>query len=170
VSDHIPFRVQPTLVREPFDRPGWVFEEKYDGDRILAYKEGSSISDFSRSSESKRRLPIRRARKTPPSWLPAWSLKSLTKSCPTNRPGRYWDGAMSGCNNPVLAAVTEAIMKSQNSTNIAVLSTGTASVARPWPQQGQPVSPYVQQIVDPGLVTGSTLSRTSSANDFRGTR
>jgi hypothetical protein len=22
-----------TLVPEPFDRPGWVYEEKYDGDR-----------------------------------------------------------------------------------------------------------------------------------------
>jgi bifunctional non-homologous end joining protein LigD len=28
-----------TLVSEPFDRPGWVYEEKYDGFRILAYKE-----------------------------------------------------------------------------------------------------------------------------------
>jgi hypothetical protein len=26
----------PTLVREPFHRPGWVFEEKVDGWRILA--------------------------------------------------------------------------------------------------------------------------------------
>ena len=26
------------LVPKPFDRPGWVFEEKYDGIRIVAYK------------------------------------------------------------------------------------------------------------------------------------
>jgi hypothetical protein len=26
-----------TLVPEPFDRPGWAYEEKYDGERILAY-------------------------------------------------------------------------------------------------------------------------------------
>jgi bifunctional non-homologous end joining protein LigD len=26
-----------TLVQEPFDRPGWAYEEKYDGVRILAY-------------------------------------------------------------------------------------------------------------------------------------
>lgn len=47
VTDKIPFRVQPmlaTLVSEPFDRPGWVYEEKYDGFRILAYKEGASVS------------------------------------------------------------------------------------------------------------------------------
>jgi hypothetical protein len=69
-----------------------------------------------------------------------------------DRSGRYWDGAISGCNNPVLAAITEAIMKGQNPTNIAVLSIGTASVALPWPEQGQPVSPYVQEIVEPGFV------------------
>ena len=37
-GDRIPFRVRPmlaTLVRKPFHRPGWVYEEKYDGYRIL---------------------------------------------------------------------------------------------------------------------------------------
>jgi len=29
-----------TLVLQPFQRPGWVYEEKYDGIPILAYKEG----------------------------------------------------------------------------------------------------------------------------------
>jgi hypothetical protein len=31
---------QPTLVREPFHRPGWVYEENYDGWRMLAFNEG----------------------------------------------------------------------------------------------------------------------------------
>jgi ATP-dependent DNA ligase len=31
----------PTLVREPFHREGWVFEEKVDGWRMLAYKDGT---------------------------------------------------------------------------------------------------------------------------------
>ena len=44
-------------------------------------------------------------------------------------------------------------MKGQNPANIAVLSIGTGSVALPSPQQGQPVSPYVQEIVEPGFVT-----------------
>src|SRR5262245_40823959 len=30
----------PTLVREPFHRDGWVYEEKVDGWRMLAYKDG----------------------------------------------------------------------------------------------------------------------------------
>jgi bifunctional non-homologous end joining protein LigD len=48
----IPFRVSPmlaTLVDEPFSRNNWVFEEKYDGVRMLAYKEGKKISLISRN-------------------------------------------------------------------------------------------------------------------------
>jgi ATP-dependent DNA ligase len=33
--------ITPTLVREPFHRDGWVYEEKVDGWRILAYKDGA---------------------------------------------------------------------------------------------------------------------------------
>jgi bifunctional non-homologous end joining protein LigD len=52
----IPFRVQPmlaTLVKEPFHRPGWVYEEKYDGYRILAYKEGGKITLLSRNAKDR---------------------------------------------------------------------------------------------------------------------
>lgn len=38
-----------TLVAKPFDEPGWVYEEKYDGIRVLAYKEGERISLLSRN-------------------------------------------------------------------------------------------------------------------------
>lgn len=41
----------PTLVKEPFHRPGWVYEEKYDGDRILVYKEGESVRLLSRNAK-----------------------------------------------------------------------------------------------------------------------
>jgi len=47
MTDRIPFRVKPmlaSLVKEPFDAPGWVYEEKYDGYRILAYKEGREVT------------------------------------------------------------------------------------------------------------------------------
>jgi len=53
VSDRIPFRVHPmlaSLVKDPVNRPGWVYEEKYDGDRILAYKEGDSVRLLSRNA------------------------------------------------------------------------------------------------------------------------
>ncbi|MFZ1136902.1 MAG: non-homologous end-joining DNA ligase [Candidatus Korobacteraceae bacterium] len=52
VGDRIPFRVQPmlaTLVAEPFHKPGWVYEEKYDGIRLLAYKEGKRVLLLSRN-------------------------------------------------------------------------------------------------------------------------
>ena len=42
-----------TLVPEPFNRPGWVYEEKYDGFRILAYKEGARVSLLSRNSKDR---------------------------------------------------------------------------------------------------------------------
>lgn len=52
MSDRIPIRAQPmlaTLVAGPFDKPGWVYEEKYDGDRILAYKAGARVRLLSRN-------------------------------------------------------------------------------------------------------------------------
>src|ERR1700722_9540567 len=48
----VPFRVSPmlaTLVDKPFSNDGWVFEEKYDGVRMLAYKEGARVSLISRN-------------------------------------------------------------------------------------------------------------------------
>jgi len=40
-----------TLVAEPFDKPGWVYEEKYDGDRILAYKRDARVILLSRNGK-----------------------------------------------------------------------------------------------------------------------
>lgn len=54
--NRIPFRVLPmlaTLVAKPFDKAGWVFEEKYDGDRILAYKEGARVRLLSRNGKDR---------------------------------------------------------------------------------------------------------------------
>jgi bifunctional non-homologous end joining protein LigD len=39
----------PTLARAPFHRDGWVFEEKVDGWRILAYKDGARVRLVSRN-------------------------------------------------------------------------------------------------------------------------
>src|SRR5271165_554081 len=56
MMSRIPFRVQPmlaTLVTEAFDKPGWVYEEKYDGDRILAYKERDRARLLSRNGKDR---------------------------------------------------------------------------------------------------------------------
>lgn len=42
-----------TLVGKPFHRTGWVYEEKYDGYRILAYKEGKKVTLLSRNAKDR---------------------------------------------------------------------------------------------------------------------
>lgn len=42
-----------TLVPKPFDKPGWIYEEKYDGYRILAYKEGTKVTLLSRNAKDR---------------------------------------------------------------------------------------------------------------------
>jgi bifunctional non-homologous end joining protein LigD len=52
--DRMPSRVEPmlaTLVPKPFDKPGWVYEEKYDGDRMLAYKQEKRVRLVSRNGK-----------------------------------------------------------------------------------------------------------------------
>jgi len=42
-----------TLVDEPFHSPGWTYEEKYDGIRMLAYKEGSQVTLLNRNNKDR---------------------------------------------------------------------------------------------------------------------
>ena len=39
----------PTQVRDPFHRDGWIYEEKVDGWRIVAYKDGTRVRLVSRN-------------------------------------------------------------------------------------------------------------------------
>src|SRR5687768_16955259 len=40
----------PTLARPPFHRDGWIYEEKVDGWRMLAYKDGARVRLISRNA------------------------------------------------------------------------------------------------------------------------
>lgn len=82
-----------------------------------------------------------------------------------DRPGRYWDGALTGCNNPVLAAVTEAISRGQHPMDIVALSLGTASVALPLQRPDDPPSPFLQPLVKQDLATDLHKLATSVLDD-----
>ena len=48
----------PTLARPPFHRDRWIYEEKVDGWRIIAYKEGTNVRLLSRNAvDHARRSP-----------------------------------------------------------------------------------------------------------------
>jgi len=60
-----------------------------------------------------------------------------------NSQNRFWDGAIAGCNNPVLAGTAEAITLGVTPSDIRALSLGTATVRWPGPPQDNP-APYMQ--------------------------
>lgn len=50
-ADHFPSKIEPmlaSLARAPFDRPGWFFEPKLDGYRVLAYVQDHEVRLLSR--------------------------------------------------------------------------------------------------------------------------
>jgi predicted acylesterase/phospholipase RssA len=58
--------------------------------------------------------------------------------------GRYWDGAITGCNNPILAAVAEAVVLGNHPTTVVGLSLGSGTKALAGPPIDNPPSPFVQ--------------------------
>src|SRR6266404_6593792 len=43
--------MHPTLVARPFHRAGWVYEEKVDGSRMVAHKDGAAVRLISRQGK-----------------------------------------------------------------------------------------------------------------------
>ncbi len=50
-SSRAPWPIRPMLptAAPPFHRPGWVYEEKYDGWRLMAYRQGDTVRLLSRT-------------------------------------------------------------------------------------------------------------------------
>jgi hypothetical protein len=63
---------------------------------------------------------------------------------------RFWDGAISGCNNPVLAGVAEAITLDVAPQDIRALAIGTGTVRRPGPPSDTP-GPFIAKRASPSF-------------------
>ena len=46
----------PTLIPRPFHRPGWVYEEKVDRWRMVAYKDGDQVKDHTHRTLGRRAM------------------------------------------------------------------------------------------------------------------
>jgi len=71
---------------------------------------------------------------------------------PSEPAKRYWDGAITGCNNPVLPAVTEAVVLGNAPDSIAALSIGTGTVSLPLAPAGASHAVFYAPPEDPGLI------------------
>ncbi|MER2519909.1 MAG: patatin-like phospholipase family protein [Bdellovibrionales bacterium] len=78
---------------------------------------------------------------------------------------RFWDGGITGCNNPVLAAVTEAVVLGQRLDDLAVLSLGTGSVNLPLAEPGFGASMYEAPRLKAGLLNDLKKLATAILDD-----
>lgn len=90
-----------------------------------------------------------------------------------SEPGkRYWDGGVSGCNNPVLVGVAEAVVLGNAPQSIVTLALGTGTVALPpLPPETEP-SPLFAPVEEQGILhdlekmAGSILDDPPDAASF----
>jgi hypothetical protein len=71
-----------------------------------------------------------------------------------SQPGtHYWDGAISGSNNPILIAVTEALVLGQPALGLAALSIGTGGTFLPMAPENAAPEPYYLTVHESCLTT-----------------
>jgi hypothetical protein len=80
-------------------------------------------------------------------------------------PDRFWDGGITGCNNPAVAAVVEALVLGHAPQDIRVLSLGTATVALPLTAPGVPAKPLEAPRPDPSLAADLKKLATAILDD-----
>jgi len=75
----------PTVVRESFHRDGWVYEEKVDGWRMLAYKDGARVASSAETAATTRDASPASQPRSPSCprapWYSTARLRSSTSSC-----------------------------------------------------------------------------------------
>lgn len=85
---------------------------------------------------------------------------------------RYWDGGVSGCNNPVLVGVAEAVVLGNAPQSIVALSLGTGTVSLPPLPDGAEPSPLFAPLQQQGILhdlemlAGSILDDPPDAASF----
>lgn len=87
---------------------------------------------------------------------------------PASLPGwadRFWDGGITGCNNPSVAAVVEALTLDQEARDIVVLSIGTGTVMLPLAPHGQPPSAFAAGRPNPSLIADLRMLATAILDD-----
>lgn len=102
-----------------------------DRSRMLRSHRGSPAAHFPRAAQSITLAEAAHASSTAP-------INWFDKPAEVDS-RRYWDGAMTGYNNPVLAGVVEAVAMGARPADIGVLSVGTSTVFLP--EQGTPGMP-----------------------------
>jgi len=78
---------------------------------------------------------------------------------------RFWDGGITGCNNPTGAAVIEALVLGHSAQELRVLSLGTGTVSLPLAATGAPGSPLEMPRPTPSLVTDLKKLATAILDD-----
>jgi uncharacterized protein len=78
---------------------------------------------------------------------------------------RFWDGGVTGNNNPALVAVVEAVVLGHAPPDLRVLSLGTASVSLPLATPGSPGSPVEAPRLASSLVTDLNKLATAILDD-----
>ena len=74
---------------------------------------------------------------------------------------RYWDGGITGCNNPAVIGVVEAVVLNQALQDLLVLSLGTATVSLPLANFG--VAPSPLEVSRPNSTLTNDLKKLATA-------
>jgi uncharacterized protein len=83
---------------------------------------------------------------------------------PAQLPGaadRFWDGGITGCNNPAVVALVEAVVLGHAAADIRVLSLGTGSVSLPLAAPG--VAPLPLEVARPTSSLVNDLAKLATA-------